>query len=267
MCNVQTGKILDIHPNSVATYLKLYLEHGFEGLSTTMYRPSKGKLECHAPSLIESFNSHSVCSISEAIARIKELTGIERKPTKVRQFMRRHGFKYRKMASIPGKMDTEKQNQWIEKTLNPAIEKAQKGEIELLFTDAAHFTLSAFLCMVWSAVRIFLKTSHGRNRINVLGAVNAITKQVIRLINTTYVTADTVIGFLMQLKKIYAHKPIVLVLDNAKYQHCNAVEQKAEELGITLLFLPAYSPNLNNVFIVQKIFSLCQISKKITVVR
>ena len=50
--------------------------------------------------------------------------------------------------------------------------------------------------------------------------------------------------FLLQLKEIYA-KPIVLVLDNAKYQHCNAVKQKAQELGITLLFLPSYSPNLN----------------------
>jgi hypothetical protein len=76
----------------------------------------------------------------------------------------------------------------MEETLNPAIEQAQKGEIELLFVDAAHFILSAFLCMVWSTVRIFLKTSHGRNRINVLGAVNAVTKQVTTHINTTYIT-------------------------------------------------------------------------------
>lgn len=35
------------------------------------------------------------------------------------------------------------------------------------------------------------------------------------------------------------------MLDNARYQHCDAVKKKAEELGITLLFLPPYSPNLN----------------------
>jgi transposase len=38
---------------------------------------------------------------------------------------------------------------------------------------------------------------------------------------------------------------ITLVLDNARYQ-CNAVVQGlATQLGITLLYLPSYSPNLN----------------------
>jgi hypothetical protein len=67
----------------------------------------------------------------------------------------------------------------LEETLEPAIEKVQKGEVELLFCDAAHFTLSTFLCMGWSQVGTFLRTSHGRNRINVPGAINAITKEVI----------------------------------------------------------------------------------------
>ncbi|MDR1223022.1 MAG: IS630 family transposase [Tannerella sp.] len=143
------------------------------------------------------------------------------------------------------KADTEKQKQFLDEMLTPAIEKAQKGEIELLFCDAAHFTLSAFLCMVWSQVRTFLRTSHGRNRINVPGAVNAISKEVTTLINTTYITTGTVMDFPVQLKGKYALNPIFLVLDNAKYQHCDAVKKKAEELGITLLFLPPYAPNLN----------------------
>jgi hypothetical protein len=62
--------------------------------------------------------------------------------------MHKHGFKYRKLASIPGKVDTEKQKQFLEKELNPVIYKAKEGEIELLFCEAAHFTLSAFLCMI-----------------------------------------------------------------------------------------------------------------------
>ncbi|MDR1348815.1 MAG: winged helix-turn-helix domain-containing protein [Prevotellaceae bacterium] len=85
--------------------------------------------------------------MAEAISRIKELTGIERKPTQVRTFLHKHGFKYRKLSSTPGKADTEKQKQFLNETLTPAIEKTQKGEIKLLFCDAVHFTLSAFLCM------------------------------------------------------------------------------------------------------------------------
>jgi transposase len=34
-------------------------------------------------------------------------------------------------------------------------------------------------------------------------------------------------------------------LDNARYQHCLAVKTFAASIGIELLFLPPYSPNLN----------------------
>jgi transposase len=34
-------------------------------------------------------------------------------------------------------------------------------------------------------------------------------------------------------------------MDNARYQHCNAVKAHAAKLGIELLFLLPYSPNLN----------------------
>ena len=39
--------------------------------------------------------------------------------------------------------------------------------------------------------------------------------------------------------------PVTLVLDNARYQRNDAVKGRAKELGIELLFLPSYSPNLN----------------------
>ena len=39
--------------------------------------------------------------------------------------------------------------------------------------------------------------------------------------------------------------PITLVLDNARYQHNATAKALAEQLAITLLFLPSYSPNLN----------------------
>ena len=35
------------------------------------------------------------------------------------------------------------------------------------------------------------------------------------------------------------------MLDNARYQRDAAVQVLAEQLGIKLLFLPSYSPNLN----------------------
>ena len=39
--------------------------------------------------------------------------------------------------------------------------------------------------------------------------------------------------------------PLTVVLDNARYQRCALVQSLAQRLGIELLFLPTYSPNLN----------------------
>jgi len=114
----------------------------------------------------------------------------------------------------------------------------------LLF-DAAHFILEPFICALWCVTRLFIKASAGRNRINVLGVVNAITKEILTLNNTSYITAETIIIFFKKLRVHYGNSPLKIVLDNARYQHCALVETAAKSLDITLLFLPSYSPNLN----------------------
>ena len=43
----------------------------------------------------------------------------------------------------------------------------------------------------------------------------------------------------------FADEAITLVMDNARYQRCTLVMDFAETNSIELLFLPAYSPNLN----------------------
>jgi len=48
-----------------------------------------------------------------------------------------------------------------------------------------------------------------------------------------------------KIRKKIPKLPISLVMDNARYQKCNLVWEKARELNIELLYLPSYSPNLN----------------------
>jgi len=81
--------------------------------------------------------------------------------------------------------------------------------------------------------------------LNVLGALNFATKQLTTITNTTYVTSTTVCELLQLLVAQSPGVPITLVLDNARYQHCQLVQNLAAELSIELLFLPSYSPNLN----------------------
>ena len=159
--------------------------------------------------------------------------------------MKGHGLRFIKCGHIPAKANNEQQHQWVTDKLQPAIEAAQQGKVHLFFLDAAHFMLQPFVCCLWCAFRVFIKAASGRNRISVLGAVHAISKKVITLTLATYISADTLIKFLAMLKKKFCDKPIVIVLDNALYQHCQAVTGFAASLGMQLLFLPPYSPNLN----------------------
>jgi len=59
------------------------------------------------------------------------------------------------------------------------------------------------------------------------------------------VNAETVCELLRTLAARYVGLPLTLVLDNARYQKCEVVRSLAAELGIELLYLPSYSPNLN----------------------
>ncbi len=105
--------------------------------------------------------------------------------------------------------------------------------------------MGAFLGFVWCFERVFIKSPSGRKRFNVLGALNAITHEVITVTNETYINAESVCQLLRKLAALDLNMPITLVLDNAKYQKCQPVKELADTLGIELLYLPSYSPNLN----------------------
>jgi transposase len=70
---------------------------------------------------------------------------------------------------------------------------------------------------------------------------------LITVCNTTYINALTVCELLENIVQKHLKDSILItiVLDNARYQHCNYVIEKAKSLRIELLFLPSYSPNLN----------------------
>ena len=149
------------------------------------------------------------------------------------------------MGTLPAKADPEKQAEYLKNEIEPRLAEAQAGKRAVFFMDAAHFVLSAFLGFLWALERIFIQAPAGRQRFNVLGALNALTHEVITVTNDTYITAASVCALLEKLAALQLGVPISIFLDNARYQHCALVLEKAKSLEIELCFLPAYSPNLN----------------------
>lgn len=111
--------------------------------------------------------------------------------------------------------------------------------------DAAHFVLHPFLGYLYSLTVRYIKAASGRKRFSVLGALNAITKELVTITEHAYINAASVCALLEKLQEQFRDLPIVLIMDNARYQRCQLVLEKALSLGIQIIFLPPYSPNLN----------------------
>jgi transposase len=241
----QIAAIMDISRQTVKSYLDLYASEGYQGLLKTQYHKPKSELEDYTKAIEEDFKQQPPQTLKEAKDRIEQLTGIDRSINRVHQFLKKIGMKRLKTGQIPGKANTVKQQEFHDNTLQPLLKKAKKGKIEVFFMDAAHFVLNAFVGMLWCFARVFIKAPSGRFRLNVLAAMNAVSKQITGVTNETYVTATTVIDLLEQLAVQYKGRKIYIILDNARYQHCQAVKAAALSLKINLVFLPTYSPNLN----------------------
>ena len=151
-------------------------------------------------------------------------------------------------ARAPKKSLTEHvadQQDFLETQLQPALDAAVAGTGHVFFVDAAHFVFGTFLCCLWSIARVFVRAASGRQRFNVLGAWNAVTRQLLAVTNTTVVNTATMCELLHTIAAESLVGPITVVLDNAKYQRNKVVQALAAELNIRLLYLPSYSPNLN----------------------
>jgi transposase len=151
-------------------------------------------------------------------------------------------------ARAPKKSLTEHvatQKEFLAIELQPALDAAVAGQGHVLFVDAAHFVFGTFLCCLWSIARVSVRAASGRQRFNVLGAWNAVTRQLLAVTNTTVVNTETMCELLRKIAAEGLVGPVTVVLDNARYQRNKIVQALAVELNIHLMFLPSYSPNLN----------------------
>lgn len=244
--------IIGCRPNTITNYIRLYNEEGLEGLRHPKYRKPETKLIEYQSAIKESIKELKPSTISEIRDHIQEKYGIARSLERIRVFVRRIGLKYRKVGTFPGGKDVDKQlakqADFLKSTLNPLIDKALSNEIDLLFSDAAHFVQGKFSTYLWSEQPMYAPSSSGRYRINILSGLDIANNSILSLYNDHYVSAETVVEYLEWLRQDHykdINRSLYLVLDNARYQKCDLVALTAKRLKVELVYLPAYSPNLN----------------------
>lgn len=241
----EIARLSEVCNTTVTATLRRYQEGGIEKIrQRNPYRP-QSELQEYRAILVTHFSDHPPASLNQAATEIERLTGLKRSPSSVRTFLVAIGMYRRKVGMVPGKADQDKQEEFINKKLQPVLDEAREGKRQVYFVDAAHFVLAPFLGFLWSFTRLFVKAPAGRNRFNILGALNAITHEIVTVRNDTYINALSICELFRELAARNIGVAITLILDNARYQKCAIVSELARTLNIDLLYLPPYSPNLN----------------------
>ena len=85
----EVARLAGVSEATVDRYVAIFREDGLEGLREFKWVSPTSQLMEHLASLEESFLKHPPHTIAEACQRIKDLTGIERRPTQVRAFLKK----------------------------------------------------------------------------------------------------------------------------------------------------------------------------------
>ena len=92
-----------------------------------------------------------------------------------------------------------------------------------------------------------IKTTGKHRGVKLLATVDYCTGQVVWQENEEY-TAQTFLTFLKKVLEVYPTGTISMILDNARIHHAKLLQDfLSDNKRLTLVFLPAYSPQLNVV--------------------
>ena len=115
----------------------------------------------------------------------------------------------------------------------------------MYFVDASHFLYGGYAGRVWSKERVFVPTAPGRQRFNVLGAMNAVTHEVVQVVSIDTINSWSLNELFEKLREKHGTDRVALFLDNAGYQRSYITLYAANFKNVELKFLPPYSPQLN----------------------
>lgn len=245
----QTADILLVDEDTVITWKKKFQKARY--LSDWLgrnYHGYDGKLTKEQEKDVERFVKQGVITDALQVVdfiREKFSTGYTRDG--VTKLLHRLAFTYKETVIIPGKMDATLQQLFVVlyRQLKAGLKKTEK----ILFLDGVHPTHNTHKvkCWVKKGENKVIKTNTGRKRLNIQGAYDADTSDVVTFFSKT-IDAVAAMAFFDKIQTMYAWATtIYLICDNARYYRNREVQAYLAKPGcrIKLKFLPSYSPNLN----------------------
>jgi transposase len=178
-------------------------------------------------------------------AHIKKQYGIKYSVSGATDLLHRLGFSYKKPKHVPGKADPLKQQAFLKEYKRL---KADKGKDDpVYFVDATHPMHNSVPSFGWikKGSDKELKANCGRQRLNINGAINIETLDLVTGFYET-INSDSTIDLFGRMEARHPKaKKIYVIVDNARYYRSHLLMGHLADTKIEMIFLPPYSPNLN----------------------
>jgi len=206
--------------------------------------------------LIKHLKENLYQTVKAIKAYVYKTFGVKYSRQGMTDWLLRNNFGFKKATGIPVKADPKKQAEFIEKYKEL---KASVPEDEpILFGDSFHPTQATKLTYRWiyKGTQALVPTSAGRKRLNISGAINLKTMElIISQEETKNITSEVFIEHLKKIEATYPDaKKIHFFVDNAPYQTSKQIKTYLETSRIVLHYIPVHSPNLNPIERGWKIF-------------
>jgi transposase len=101
LTGLQAGKVAGVGRATVQRYLTAYRIGGLPGLRRWGVIGPVSKLASHAEAIKASLSETPVRTIAEAADRIEQLTGLHRRLTQTRVFLKELGFQWQRTRAVP----------------------------------------------------------------------------------------------------------------------------------------------------------------------
>lgn len=239
------AQALRIHEETARTHVKAWLN---DNKVNSDYKGSQSKLsESESLELTSHLETQIYTKVSDICLYVAHKYQKTYTVSGMTKWLKQAGFSYKKPKGVPAKIDSQAQESFIKKYLDLLADTS--AEEPILFADSVHPTMGTKVSYGWirTGKDKLIKQTASRTRINIIGAINLSTMDIIHQDAKT-VNADYIVEFLERIKAKYSAAPkIHLIVDQAGYHRAELTQSKAKELGIELHYLPPYSPNLNPI--------------------
>ena len=169
----------------------------------------------------------------------------------LRRLLKRAGLSWKRVKKLLAKADPEARAEFVQQ-FHVVFARMLRDEVRLVFVDEAHLHQDLDLGFTWApkgqpAWRA--STSPGlHKRLDLYGAYD-FSQGCTFLWHGGKCNSEHTVQFLEQLVQWLSEtkRQVMLIWDGASYHRSKQVQAAAQRLGIHILPLPAYSPDLNPV--------------------